>query len=63
MTDGVIHSALHCVLPAASMTRMTLLTYISLVSVVCNLVSIIKLSHKGQDDITLIDRQLKRFAV
>jgi len=54
----VIHSASHCALTAASMTRMTSLTYILLVSVVCNLVSIVEVNHNGRDDITLIGCQL-----
>ena len=59
----VTHSASHCVLTAASMTRMTSLTYIVLVSFVCNLVSIVEVNHNGQDDITLIGCQLMWFAV
>jgi len=44
------------------MTRMTSLTGILLVSIVCNLVLIVKLNRNGQDDIMLIGRQFMTFA-
>jgi len=59
----VIDSASHCALTAASMTRTTSLTYIVVVSFGCNLVSIVKHNCYGQDDITVIGRQILRFAV
>jgi len=45
------------------MTCMTSLTYIVLVSVVCILDLIVKFNRNGQNDITLMGRQLMRFAV
>jgi len=56
----VIHSALRCALTAASVTGMTLLTYILLVNFLCSLVLIISLKSNGQDDIRFIGRQSMR---
>jgi len=53
----VIHSASYFALTAALMSRMTSLTYILLVSFVCNLVLIVSLNRDGQDDITFIGCQ------
>jgi len=45
------------------MPRMTSLTYIVLVSFVCNLVLIVSLNSDEKDDITFIGHQSTRFAV
>ena len=57
----IIHSALYCALTAASMTRMTSLTYILLVCFICNFVLTVSLNGDGQDDIMFIGRQSTRF--
>jgi len=59
----VTHAASHRALPAASMTRKTSLTYISLVSFISDLVLIVWLISAGQDDIMFIGRQSLIFAV
>ena len=59
----VSNPASYCASTAASMTRMTSLTYIVLLSFVCNLVLIVSLNSDGQDDITFIGCQATRFDV
>jgi len=59
----VIDSALHCALTAASMTRMTSLTYILLVSFLSNVGLIAYLDSNWQDGIAFIGRHSMRFEV